>query len=125
MHPTLSPADVIIGIKETPLNEVLTDLSPSSGSPRTHIMFSHTHKGQEYNAPLLSRFLGKDIDEKGLRDKTSPESQLPTLVDWELLTDENGKRTVGFGWYAGGKYTIMTYYYNFLREDFRRVLVFQ
>ena len=57
-------------------------------------MFSHTHKGQEYNMELLSRFLA------------GPESTdartLPTLIDWELLTDEAGKRTVGFGWYAGG-----------------------
>lgn len=94
VHPTLAPADVIIGIKETPLKEVLTDPAPSSNRPRTHIMFSHTHKGQEYNAPLLSKFLAD-----------SP-SSLPTLIDWELLTDGNGKRTVGFGWYAGGAYIL-------------------
>ena len=87
---TLSPAQVIIGIKETPLNEVLTD--DVHGRARTHVMFSHTHKGQTYNAPLLSRFLS-DGDSGSL---------LPKLVDWELSTDERGKRTVGFGWYAGG-----------------------
>ncbi|TBU53061.1 hypothetical protein BD310DRAFT_952348 [Dichomitus squalens] len=27
---------------------------------------------------------------------------LPRLIDYELLTGEDGKRTVGFGWFAGG-----------------------
>lgn len=51
-------------------------------------MFSHTAKGQAYNLPLLSCFLG--------------DKELPRLIDFELLTDAViGKRTVGFGWYAG------------------------
>ena len=41
--------------------------------------------------PLLDQFLSSDS--KMLR---------PRLIDYELLTDEKGKRTVGFGWYAGG-----------------------
>lgn len=56
-------------------------------------MFSHTIKGQEYNMPLLARFLMKG---------RSPKTAYPTLVDYELLADANGKRTVGFGWFAGG-----------------------
>ena len=92
-HEDLSPAHIVIGIKETPLHEVLTDpLTFSSGStiPRTHLMFSHTHKGQHYNMELLSKFLGAgDLS--------------PRLIDYELLTGEDGKRTVGFGWYAGGE----------------------
>ena len=60
-------------------------------------MFSHTHKGQKYNAPLLSKFL-RDPLGSGSGD----ENALPTLIDWELLTDGKGKRTVGFGWFAGG-----------------------
>jgi alpha-aminoadipic semialdehyde synthase len=93
LHPTLSPAHIIIGIKETPLDEVLTDPLPlASGAvvPRTHIMFSHTHKGQLYNMELLSKFL-------------QPGSLSPRLIDYELLTDEEGRRTVGFGWFAGGE----------------------
>lgn len=93
-HKDLSPAHIVIGIKETPLSEVLTDALPTpSGSvaPRTHLMFSHTHKGQHYNMELLSKFLGHgDLS--------------PRLIDYELLTDEDGRRTVGFGWYAGGVY---------------------
>ncbi len=103
-HKTLAPAHIILGIKETPLHELLTDpvQDPRSDAlvPRTHVMFSHTIKGQTYNMPLLSRFLhdpsthGRDAKHAAL---------LPTLVDWELLTDMDGKRTVGFGWYAGGE----------------------
>ncbi|KAI5116909.1 hypothetical protein M0805_000804 [Coniferiporia weirii] len=96
-HRTLAPAHILLGIKETPLNELLTDPVPSSGLPRTHLMFSHTHKGQEYNMPLLSRFLADFVSD------SAPDAAklLPTLIDWELLTDASGKRTVGFGWYAG------------------------
>ena len=65
-------------------------------------MFSHTHKGQLYNMPLLSRFL--DHDPVSAR-KVDSADLLPTLVDWELLTDDKGKRTVGFGWFAGGAST--------------------
>jgi alpha-aminoadipic semialdehyde synthase len=51
-------------------------------------MFSHTVKGQPYNMPLLSRFLGPKDSAR--------------LIDYELLT-EDGVRSVGFGWFAGGK----------------------
>lgn len=64
--------------------------------PRTHLMFSHTHKGQHYNMELLSKFL-------------TPGDTSPRLIDYELLTDENGRRTVGFGWFAGGKYGRLLY----------------
>jgi alpha-aminoadipic semialdehyde synthase len=44
--------------------------------------------------PLLSRFL---------RPNSSEDDPLPRLIDYEMLTDKNGKRTVGFGWFAGGE----------------------
>ncbi|KAI0698029.1 Saccharopine dehydrogenase-domain-containing protein [Cytidiella melzeri] len=91
LHPTLSPAHIVIGIKEPPLHEVLTGslpLPPGSTVARTHLMFSHTHKGQHYNMELLSKFL-------------SPRKKSPRLIDYELLTDGEGRRTVGFGWFAG------------------------
>ncbi|KAI6144926.1 Saccharopine dehydrogenase-domain-containing protein [Pisolithus tinctorius] len=97
VHSTLEPAHIIVGIKETPLNELIT--SPVSApqlsgmlTHRTHLMFSHTTKGQPYNMPLLSRFLGEN-------DSQFP--TLPRLIDYELLTGSDGKRTVGFGWFAG------------------------
>lgn len=100
-HPTLHPAHIILGIKETPLAELatLTDPLPLTGHahpvPRTHLMFSHTHKGQFYNMPLLAQFLSSDLKEAQTK---------PRLIDYELLTDEQGKRTVGFGWFAGGAF---------------------
>jgi alpha-aminoadipic semialdehyde synthase len=47
----LSPADVILGIKEVPVK----DLIPG----KTYVYFSHTHKGQEYNMPMLQDILDK------------------------------------------------------------------
>jgi hypothetical protein len=61
---------------------------------RTYLMFSHTAKGQAYNTPLLSQFVA---DNPTVGDPLSPR-----LVDYEYLTDADGKRTVGFGWFAGG-----------------------
>lgn len=60
---------------------------PSSAiiAGKTYFCFSHTHKGQPYNMPMLKKF----IDSKC------------TLVDYELLTDESGRRLVAFGKYAG------------------------
>ena len=102
----------MVGIKETPLSEVLTSPLPSPAPadvpqgrgpsarlvPRTHIMFSHTVKGQLYNMELLGKFLASENPAAPARG-----ALLPRLVDYELLTGPDGKRTVGFGWYAGGE----------------------
>lgn len=63
-------------------------------------MFSHTTKAQPYNMPLLSRFLrpAAGLSIKGERQA----DLLPRLIDYEMLATEDGKRTVGFGWFAGG-----------------------
>ena len=100
VHKTLEPAHIVLGIKETPINQVLTTpvVSPRTSKPvpRTHLMFSHTIKGQHYNMQLLSKFLAAP---------SRPDPHLlPRLIDYELLTDDAGKRTVGFGWFAGGQY---------------------
>ncbi|PCH34748.1 hypothetical protein WOLCODRAFT_139556 [Wolfiporia cocos MD-104 SS10] len=62
-------------------------------------MFSHTIKGQMYNMELLSKFVASSHALGGT--PTDHPSLLPRLVDYELLTGEDGKRTVGFGWFAG------------------------
>jgi alpha-aminoadipic semialdehyde synthase len=85
LHSTLESAHIIVGIKETPLDELITSPTQDSHYGRTHIMFSHTAKGQDYNRPLLARFTNSTA----------------RLIDYELLTDEDGKRVVAFGWYAG------------------------
>ncbi|KAL0068301.1 hypothetical protein AAF712_004688 [Marasmius tenuissimus] len=99
IRPNLKDAHIIMGIKEPPLETLLLDplpLSPSNTQhARTYMMFSHTAKGQVYNMPLLSAFLKTP-------SKSNEHSLLPTLIDYELLTNESdGKRTVAFGWYAG------------------------
>nr|XP_018263129.1 alpha-aminoadipic semialdehyde synthase [Kwoniella dejecticola CBS 10117]OBR85287.1 alpha-aminoadipic semialdehyde synthase [Kwoniella dejecticola CBS 10117] len=95
--PALSnEVDVVLGIKEPPLEDVHRLISGSpEGKERKWMMFSHTHKGQEYNTPLLSAFL--------------PPAKGQTLIDHELLTapstGKDGKpsraRVAAFGWYAG------------------------
>ncbi|KAF6756526.1 Saccharopine dehydrogenase-domain-containing protein, partial [Ephemerocybe angulata] len=79
----LGGADIVLGIKEVPLDEL------PAHSRATHLMFSHTHKGQAYNTPLLARFVGP---------RAAPH---PHLIDYELLQNAAGERTVGFGWHAG------------------------
>lgn len=80
--------EVIIGVKEVPFN-MLAD-------GKTHFFFSHTIKKQEYNRELLQTILKKQI----------------RLIDWECLTNKNGKRLIAFGRYAGivGAYNgVLTY----------------
>jgi alpha-aminoadipic semialdehyde synthase len=94
-----------MGIKEPPLDRLLLNPLPLNNTPskleRTYMMFSHTVKGQTYNMPLLSAFLDNHPNH------AAHDTLLPTLIDYELLTNElDGKRTVGFGWYAGGKHII-------------------
>ncbi|KAF9815156.1 hypothetical protein IEO21_04774 [Rhodonia placenta] len=107
IHPTLAPAHIIMGIKETPLSEVLNSPVPAPGDtahtplvPRTHLMFSHTIKGQLYNMELLSKYLSRSTYAPGGTSVNEPDL-LSRLIDYELLTGEDGKRTVGFGWFAG------------------------
>ena len=73
----LRSCDVLIGIKEMDKERLLP------GKP--HLFFSHTHKGQAANMGLLARFLEIEA----------------TLLDYELVVDERGKRTIFFGFQAG------------------------
>ncbi|EMD35803.1 hypothetical protein CERSUDRAFT_52831 [Gelatoporia subvermispora B] len=105
VHDTLEPAHIVLGIKETPLSELLTSSIPGPAShvggpqqlPRMHVMFSHTIKGQLYNMELLSKFLA----EYHAPGDSRPRGSLPWLIDYELLLNPDGKRSVSFGWYAG------------------------
>ncbi|MFQ5583047.1 MAG: hypothetical protein ACE5GL_01260, partial [Calditrichia bacterium] len=73
----LSECNIIFGVKEVPLNDLIAD--------KTYCFFSHTFKAQAYNMPMLKRMLE-------LKD---------SLFDYELVRDENGKRVLFFGDYAG------------------------
>ena len=73
----LTAADVILGVKEVPINELIDG--------KTYLFFSHTHKGQISNMPLLEAMLQRRI----------------RMIDYELMTDDHGKRVVHFGRFAG------------------------
>jgi saccharopine dehydrogenase (NAD+, L-lysine forming) len=73
----MSDCDVLIGVKEVPLNWLQAD--------KTYLFFSHTIKKQAYNRRLLQTVLERRI----------------RLIDYEVLTDERGNRLIAFGFYAG------------------------
>lgn len=73
----LEQVPIIFGVKEIPIQQ----LAPN----KTYMFFSHTIKGQPYNMPMLKRLLDLGC----------------TLIDYELITDQHGKRLVFFGQYAG------------------------
>ncbi len=73
----LSPCPVVFAIKEMPLDF----FQPG----RAYVFFAHVIKGQPHNMPMLKRML-----EQGC-----------TLIDYEKIVDENGRRVVFFGNYAG------------------------
>ncbi|MBN2616324.1 MAG: hypothetical protein JXR71_11590 [Bacteroidales bacterium] len=70
-------ADIILGVKEMPIDYF--------EAGKTYIFFSHTIKGQEYNMPLLQNM----IDRKA------------SLIDYERIVDEQGRRLIFFGRFAG------------------------
>lgn len=74
---SLSDCPLIVGIKEIP-NEVLE-------RDKSYLYFSHTIKGQPYNMPMLRRLL--DLGS--------------TLIDYERIVDEQGRRLIFFGNFAG------------------------
>jgi alpha-aminoadipic semialdehyde synthase len=70
-------APVIFGVKEMPIDYFEDE--------KTYIFFSHTIKGQEYNMPLLKKMVEKKIN----------------LFDYERVADDEGKRLIFFGKFAG------------------------
>ncbi|TMW55077.1 hypothetical protein Poli38472_013839 [Pythium oligandrum] len=76
----LTPANVIVGVKQVPVNQLLPE--------KTYMFFSHTIKAQPENMELLDTVLQKKI----------------TLIDYECITEggeRNGKRLIAFGGNAG------------------------
>ncbi|MEA3356425.1 MAG: bifunctional lysine ketoglutarate reductase /saccharopine dehydrogenase family protein [Candidatus Bipolaricaulota bacterium] len=73
----ISVCPVILGIKEIPLAALEHN--------KVYVFFSHTVKGQVYNMPMLQRILDLDC----------------TLIDYEKITDADGRRLIFFGNYAG------------------------
>jgi len=73
----LSGCPVVLGIKEIP--------EPVFLPGHTYIFFAHVIKGQHHNMPMLRRMM-----ELGC-----------SLIDYEKMTDEVGRRLVFFGRFAG------------------------
>ncbi|KAA3599256.1 MAG: hypothetical protein DWQ06_10065 [Calditrichaeota bacterium] len=85
----ISKAEVIFGLKEISIEKILPN--------KTYLFFSHTHKGQVKNREML-----KDLVKKK-----------STVIDYELITNSHGRRTVTsfttFAGYAGIIDTLWTY----------------
>ncbi|RWR95819.1 Saccharopine dehydrogenase / Homospermidine synthase [Cinnamomum micranthum f. kanehirae] len=73
----LSECGLIVGIKQPKLEMVLPD--------RAYAFFSHTHKAQSENMPLLDKVLAERV----------------SLYDYELIVGDSGKRLLAFGKHAG------------------------
>lgn len=73
----MSDRDLLLGIKEVLIEELIPE--------KTYCFFSHTIKKQPYNQKLIRAVLDKRI----------------RLIDYEVITNEKGKRLIAFGKYAG------------------------
>ena len=88
MSADLSGCDVLMGVKEVPIQELIHE--------KTYFFFSHTIKKQKYNRKLLQEVVRQNI----------------RLIDYETLVDSTGMRIIGFGRFAGlvGTYNgLLTY----------------
>jgi alpha-aminoadipic semialdehyde synthase len=73
----LRQCNLIFGAKEIPIDRFLPN--------KAYCFFSHTIKGQRYNMPMLKHILDLKI----------------TLMDYEKVSDENNRRLIYFGRFAG------------------------
>jgi saccharopine dehydrogenase (NAD+, L-lysine-forming) len=73
----LSMADILLGIKEVPISQLIPN--------KTYLFFSHTKKQQPYNQAMFHAMMDNHI----------------TLIDYECLEHEDGQRLIGFGFFAG------------------------
>src|SRR5262245_16714328 len=82
----LSHCDVVFAVKEIP-----GDFFRNEGS---YMFFSHTFKGQPYNMPMLRKLI----------------ECRATLIDYEKVTDDQNRRLIFFGNYAGTAGMFETFY---------------
>lgn len=73
----LSDCDVLLGVKEVPVECLLSD--------KTYFFFSHTKKKQPHNQHLMHALIEKRI----------------RMIDYECLTFKDEQRILGFGLFAG------------------------
>ena len=73
----IDECDILMGIKEVPVEMLIAN--------KKYLFFSHTKKLQPHNQKLLKAVIANKIN----------------LVDYECLEHEDGKRIIGFGFFAG------------------------
>jgi alpha-aminoadipic semialdehyde synthase len=73
----LSKCDVVFGVKEMP-EKIFEE-------GKTYVFFSHVIKGQPYNMPMLRKMMEKKCN----------------LIDYEVITDDDKRRMIFFGKFAG------------------------
>ncbi len=73
----LRGCNIILGVKEIPESYFERD--------KTYLFFSHVIKGQPYNMPMLKKMMDLKCN----------------LIDYEKVADEQGKRIIFFGRFAG------------------------
>lgn len=73
----LHDCDVVFGVKEIPVSA----FEPG----KTYVFFSHVIKGQAYNMPMLKQMMTLGCN----------------LIDYECISDDQDKRLIFFGKYAG------------------------
>lgn len=73
----LSPCPIVLALKEIPIELI--------EKGKTYMFFSHTAKGQAQNMPMLKRMMDLGC----------------TVIDYERMVDEKGRRVLYFGNYAG------------------------
>ena len=73
----LSPCAIVLALKEIPLELIEKN--------KVYLFFSHTAKGQSQNMPMLKRMMDLGC----------------TIIDYEKMVDEEGRRVLYFGNYAG------------------------
>jgi alpha-aminoadipic semialdehyde synthase len=77
IHEDLGRAKTVFAVKEIPADLFRKD--------RTYVFFSHTIKGQAYNMPMLKTMIERQCN----------------LIDYERVLDEQNRRLIFFGRYAG------------------------
>ena len=77
MQEDLSPAGVVLAVKEIPIALLQ--------GPRAFVYFSHVIKGQDYNMPMLQHLLDEGA----------------TLIDYEKIADAQNRRLIFFSIHAG------------------------
>jgi saccharopine dehydrogenase (NAD+, L-lysine forming) len=74
---SLADTPVIFGVKEMPVSYFEEN--------KTYIFFSHVIKGQPYNMPMLAKMMEKKCN----------------LIEYEKIADDQGRRLIFFGRFAG------------------------